>query len=154
MLILRLHCHWKPSQNGNVLKIAPCWPLTGNVYTGIIKAAWVLSIFDLKHRTSGSALIHRGDQFMISSVSRRNAQEGIKSHGMQLHSHDIAVTRFWDWNALVQYLSQHGFSMDLARYRLHWWWEGAEPSWFCASLLYQSKLGQLSTLWLCLHCHC
>ena len=42
---------------------------------------------------------------------------------MQLHSRmswDIAVTRFWDWNALVQYLAWHGCSTDLARYRLHW----------------------------------
>ena len=43
-LILRLHCHWKPSQSGTVLKIAPCWLLTGSVYTAIIKAVRVLSI--------------------------------------------------------------------------------------------------------------
>ena len=54
-LIPRLHCHWKPSQSGTVLKIAPCWPLTGSVYTVMIKAVWVLSIFDLKGGASSSA---------------------------------------------------------------------------------------------------
>ena len=66
-------------------------------------------------------LIHHGDQFMVSSsVGKRNAQEGTKTHGMQLHSCDIALTCFWDWNALVQYLARHGCSTDLAQYRLHW----------------------------------
>ena len=51
-LILCLHCH---CQSGTVLKIAPCWPLIGSVYTAIVKAVRVLSIFDLKGRTSGSA---------------------------------------------------------------------------------------------------
>ena len=57
-----------------MLKIAPCWPLTGSVYTVMLKAVRVLSIFDLKGGTSGSAsrdirtllviLIDHGDQFM------------------------------------------------------------------------------------------
>ena len=55
-LILRLHCHWKPSQSGTVLKIVPCWPLTGSVYIAIIKAVRVLSIFDLKGGTSGKRI--------------------------------------------------------------------------------------------------
>ena len=55
-LILRLHCHWKPSQSGTLLKIAPCWPLTGSVYTAIIKVVRVLSIFDLKGGTSGKRI--------------------------------------------------------------------------------------------------
>ena len=57
-----------------------------------------MSIFDLKDRTFGSTshdIIHHGDRFMVSSsVSKRNAQEGTKTHGMQLHSHDIAITCF------------------------------------------------------------
>ena len=80
-----------------MLKIAPCWPLTGSVYTAMIKAVRVLSIFDLKGGTSGSAsrdIIHHGDRFMVSSsVGKRNAQEGTKTHGMQLHSRDTAVNK-------------------------------------------------------------
>ena len=96
-LILRLHCHWKPSQGGTVLKIAPCWPLTGSVYTAIIKAVRVLSIFGHRPVVHHVIFIHHGDRFMVSSsVSNRNAQEGTKTHALQLHSHDIAVTRFWD----------------------------------------------------------
>ena len=53
--ILRLHCHWKQSQSGTVLKIALCWPLAGSVYTAIIKAIQVLSILYLKGGTSGTA---------------------------------------------------------------------------------------------------
>ena len=54
-LILRLHCHRKPSQSGTVLKIALCWPLTGSIYTAMFNAVRVLSIFDLKGGMSGSA---------------------------------------------------------------------------------------------------
>ena len=87
-----------------MLKIAPCWPLTGSVYTAMFKAVRVLLIFNLKGGMSGSAsrgirtlLIDHGDQFTVSSsVGKRNAQEGTKTHGMRLHSCDIAVTRFED----------------------------------------------------------
>ena len=41
-------------------------------------------------------LIHHGDRFIVSSVSKINAQEGTKAHGMQLHSCDIAVMCFGD----------------------------------------------------------
>ena len=41
--------------------------------------------------------------FMVSSsVGKRNAQEGTKTHGMQLHSRDIVVTH---------YLAQHRFGL-------------------------------------------
>ena len=43
-LILCLRCHWKQSQNGTMLKIAPCWLLTGSIHTAIIKMAQVVSI--------------------------------------------------------------------------------------------------------------
>ena len=33
----------KPSQSGTVLKIALCWPLTGSVYTAMIKAVRVVN---------------------------------------------------------------------------------------------------------------
>ena len=38
-----------------MLKIAPCWLLTGSIYTAMFKAVRVMSIFDLKGGTSGSA---------------------------------------------------------------------------------------------------
>ena len=41
-------------------------------------------------------LINHGDRFMVSSVGKRDAQDGTKTNGMQLHSRDIAVTCFWD----------------------------------------------------------
>ena len=122
-LLLYLHCHWKPSQSGTVLKIAPCWPLAGIVYTAIIKTVWVLSIFDIKGRTSSSASRDIDSSWRsaygLFFCRQKNAQEGTKTHRMQLHSCDIALMRFWDWNALVQYLARHGCSMDLARYCLH-----------------------------------
>ena len=69
------------------------------------------------------AMIFRGRGLGTRLVGKRNAQEGTKTHEMQLHSRmsqDIALTRFWDWNALVQYLAWHGCSTDLAWYCLHW----------------------------------
>ena len=38
-----------------MLKIAPCWLLTGSIYTAMFKAVRVMSIFDLKGGMSGSA---------------------------------------------------------------------------------------------------
>ena len=35
--ILHLHIHWKLSQNGTVLRIAPFWPHTCTIYTTIIE---------------------------------------------------------------------------------------------------------------------
>ena len=44
-------------------------------------------------------LNHYGDEFMVSSsvhtISKRNTQEGTKTHGMQLCDCDIAVTCFY-----------------------------------------------------------
>ena len=122
----------------------------------MFKAVRVLSIFDLKGGTSSSAsrdirtllviLIDHGDRFMgLFFCWQKKTQEGTKTHGIQLHSRDIAVTRFGDWNALVQYLTQHGCSMDSARYRLDWQVRGAEPSWFRTNSLCQSELRQHGT---------
>ena len=94
----------------------------------MFKAVRVLSIFYLKGGTSGSAsrdirtllVIMAIDLWVSSSVGKRNAQEGTKTHGMQLHSCDIAVTRFGNWNVLVQYWHGTVAARDLAWYRLHW----------------------------------
>ena len=89
-----LHCHWKQSQHGTVLKIAPCWQFTGSVYTAIIKAVQVMSVCDLKGGTSGTTshnIYSSWRRFMVtSSVGKRSTQEGTKTHGMQLQSRDIA----------------------------------------------------------------
>ena len=142
-LILHLHCHWKPSQNGTVLKIASCWPLTDSVYTAINRMVWVLSIFDLKGGISGSTshdIIYHGGQFMVSSsVGKRNVQESTKTHGTQLHNRDnycchaflglkhtssvLSMAAAWIWLDIT-YTDR---------------WEGAKLSKFCA---------RTSTTWL------
>ena len=118
-------------------------------YTAIIKAVRVLSIFYLKGGTSSKRITW---YWLIMAInlwslllSAKETHKKAQKHIMQLHSHDIAVTHFWDGNALVQYLARHGCSTDLAWYHLHWQVKRFRPSWFGASSLYQSKLGQHGT---------
>ena len=148
-----LHCHWKQSQHGTVLKIAPCWQLTGSVYTAIIKAVQVMSVCDLKGGTSSTTshnIYSSWRRFMVtSSVGKRSTQEGTKTHGMQLQSRDIAHCHtFLGLIRTSSVLCTHRCSTDLAWYRLHWQvrrcqaelvpcqlalTKQAGPCWYCAS---------------------
>ena len=125
--ILRLHCHWKPSQSGAVLKIALCWPLAGSIYTAFIKAVRVLSIFDLKDGMSGS-VSHNIYSSWRSIYELFCWQK--KYTGRHKNTRN-AVTLLWyrchvflglkrTSSALGTARLQHGCSMDLAQYHLHW----------------------------------
>ena len=145
--ILRLHCHWKPSQSGAVLKIALCWPLAGSIYTAFIKAVRVLSIFDLKDGMSGS-VSHNIYSSWRSIYDLFCWQK--KCTGRHKNTRN-AVTLLWyrchvflglkrTSSALGTARLQHGFgsiSFTLADEKV--------LSWFHASSLYENELGQHST---------
>ena len=96
-----LHCHWKQSQRGTVLKIAPCWQLTGSVYTAIVKAVQVMSVCDLKGGMSGTTshnIYSSSDDLwsllQLAKEAHRKAQKHMEcSYKVVIL---LTVTRFWD----------------------------------------------------------
>ena len=98
---------------------------------------------------------------LSAKETHRKAQKHTEC--MQLHSRDIAVTRFGDWNALVQYSAWHGCSTDLAQYPLHWQVIRYRAKLVPCQLALSKQAGparhgsawhDVGTLWSCLHCHC
>ena len=73
-------------------KIAPCWPLTGSIYTAIIKAVRDMLIFDLKGGMSGSASrdIHSSWRFIFGHVFCRQK----KRTGKHKNTRN-AATQLW-----------------------------------------------------------
>ena len=163
-LILCLHCHWKLNQSGTVLKIAPCWPLTGSAYTAIIKAVWVLSIFDLKGGMSGSAsrdIYHHGEWFMVSSsVCKRNAQEGTKHTEC---SYTVVISLSHVFETVKHTSSAFGMARVQHRFGSILFTLAGEKVLVPCQLALSKRAGpvqhglarhNVGMLWSCLHCHC
>ena len=155
-LILHLHCYWKPSQNGTMLKLH-C--------AGCLLAAFTLQSLEqsefltkmVGHLVMHHVIsIHHGGRFMVSSVGKRNAQKAQNTW--------FAATQLWYSLSRVFGTNPHMLSTDhsmaaawdLARYYLHWQMRRCLPQLALSKWAGQHGLAQhnVGTLWLCLHCHC
>ena len=139
-----------------MLKIAPCWPLTGSVYTAITKAVQVMSIFDLKSGMSGSASCDINsswqsiyDLFFCWQKKRTRRHKNSWNAATQLWYRCLASLGLKRTSSVLSMARlQHEFGSilsTLAGEKVPSW-AGSMPARFIeaswASTFYQSELGQ------------